>query len=210
MYGISWDTGSGFELMNFKNTYRFMDDDVNKVYYPANISEIDLVNNTWSGTLVEVWDQTKDLPTTQTFEADFTLGTYTTATLTAPLTLVTSGGFSIQSSNTARYDALTTITSPVTVGIFGNVSCSTYPKNVTFELRKSGTAIRTITYPVYVANQPFTFDLSVGTQTIATNNTFTVVIIGHSSVTIGGGDMKINTPGTAYTFDTYTDNYLYQ
>lgn len=210
MYGISWDTGSGFELMNFKNTYRFMDDDVNKVYYPANISEIDLVNNTWSGTLVEVWDQTKDLPTTQTFEADFTLGTYTTATLTAPLTLVTSGGFSIQSSNTARYDAATTITSPVTVGIFGNVSCSTYPKNVTFELRKSGTAIRTITYPVYVANQPFTFDLSVGTQTIATNNTFTVVIIGHSSVTIGGGDMKINTPGTAYTFDTYTDNYLYQ
>jgi hypothetical protein len=210
IYGISWDTGSGFELMNFKNTYRFMDDDVNKVYYPANISEIDLVNNTWSGTLVEVWDQTKDLPTTQTFEADFTLGTYTTATLTAPLTLVTSGGFSIQSSNTARYDAATTITSPVTVGIFGNVSCSTYPKNVTFELRKSGTAIRTITYPVYVANQPFTFDLSVGTQTIATNNTFTVVITGHSSVTIGGGDMKINTPGTAYTFDTYTDNYLYQ
>jgi hypothetical protein len=61
-----------------------------------------------------------------------------------------------------------------------------------------------------VANQPFTFDLSVGTQTIATNNTFTVVITGHSSVTIGGGDMKINTPGTAYTFDTYTDNYLYQ
>jgi hypothetical protein len=210
IYGISWDTGSGFEMMSFKNTYRFMDDDVNKVYYPANISEIDLVNNTWSGTLVEVWDQTKDLPTTQTFEADFTLGTYTTATLTAPLTLVTSGGFSIQSSNTARYDAATTLTTPVTVGIFGNVSCSTYPKNVTFELRKSGTAIRTITYPVYVANQPFTFDLSVGTQTIATNNTFTVVITGHSSVTIGGGDMKINTPGTAYTFDTYTDNYLYQ
>jgi hypothetical protein len=210
MYGISWDTGSGFEMMSFKNTYRFMDDDVNKVYYPANISEIDLVNNTWSGTLVEVWDQTKDLPTTQTFEADFTLGTYTTATLTAPLTLVTSGGFSIQTSNTARYDAATTLTTPVTIGIFGNVSCSTYPKNVTFELRKSGTAIRTITYPVYVANQPFTFDLSVGTQTIATNNTFTVVITGHSSVTIGGGDMKINTPGTAYTFDTYTDNYLYQ
>jgi hypothetical protein len=210
IYGISWDTGSGFELMNFKNTYRFMDDDVNKVYYPANISEIDLVNNTWSGSLVEVWDQTKDLPTSQTFEADFTLGTYTTSPLTAPLTLVTSGGFSIQTSNTARYDAATTLTTPVTVGIFGNVSCSSYPKNVTFELRKSGTAIRTITYPVYVANQPFTFDLSVGTQTIATNDTFTVVITGHSSVTIGGGDMKINTPGTAYTFDTYTDNYLYQ
>jgi hypothetical protein len=210
MYGLWWDDAGNPAFMGFQNTYRFMDDDVNKLYYAANISEIDLVNNTWQGTLVEVWDQTKDLPTTQTFEADFTLGTYTTATLTAPLTLVTSGGFSIQTSNTARYDAATTLTTPVTVGIFGNVSCSTYPKNVTFELRKSGTAIRTITYPVYVANQAFTFDLSVGTQTIATNNTFTVVITGHSSVTIGGGDMKINTPGTAYTFDTYTDNYLYQ
>jgi len=210
LYGLWWDDAGNSRFIGFQNTYRFMDDDVNKLYYPANISEIDLVNNTWQGTLVEVWDQTKDLPTSQTFEANFTLGTYTTATLTAPLTLVTSGGFSIQTSNTARYDAATTLTTPVTVGIFGNVSCSTYPKNVTFELRKSGTAIRTITYPVYVANQPFTFDLSVGTQTIATNNTFTVVIVGHSSVTIGGGDMKINTPGTAYTFDTYTDNYLYQ
>jgi hypothetical protein len=210
MYGLWWDDAGSPAFMGFQNTYRFMDDDVNKLYYAANISEIDLVNNTWQGTLVEVWDQTKDLPTSQTFEADFTLGTYTTSPLTAPLTLVTSGGFSIQTSNTARYDAATTLTTPVTVGIFGNVSCSSYPKNVTFELRKSGTAIRTITYPVYVANQPFTFDLSVGTQTIATNNTFTVVITGHSSVTIGGGDMKINTPGTAYTFDTYTDNYLYQ
>ena len=210
MYGISWDTGSGFKLMGFKNTYRFMDDDINKIYYPANISEIDLVNNTWSGTLVEVWDETKDLPISQTFEADFTTGTYTTATLTVPLTLVTSGGFSIQGGNTARYDALPTITSPVTVGIFGVVSTSTYPKNVTFTLRKNGTAINTITYPVYVANQAFTFNLSVGNQTIATNDTFTVVITGHSTITINGGDMKINSAGTSYTYDTYTENYLYQ
>ena len=210
MYGISWDTGSGFKLMGFKNTYRFMDDDINKIYYPANISEIDLVNNTWSGTLVEVWDETKDLPIAQTFEADFTTGTYTTATLTAPLTLVTSGGFSIQSGNTARYDGATTLTTPVTVGIFGVVSASTYPKNVTFTLRKNGVAINTITYPVYVANQPFTFNLSVGNQTIATNDTFNVVITGHSTITINGGDMKINSAGTSYTYDTYTDNYLYQ
>jgi hypothetical protein len=210
MYGLWWDDAGSPAFMGFQNTYRFMDDDVNKLYYAANISEIDLVNNTWQGTLVEVWDQTKDLPTTQTFEADFTLGTYTTATLTAPLTLVSAGNFSIQTSNTARYDGVATIVTPVTVNISGTISCSTYPKNVTFELRKSGTAIKTITFTVYTTIQPFNLDLSVGTQTIATNNTFTVVITGHSSVTIGGGDMKINTPGTAYTFDTYTDNYLYQ
>ena len=210
MYGLWWDNAGTPDFIGFVNTFRFMDDDINKIYYPANISEIDLVNATWSGTLVEVWDETKDLPITQTFEADFTTGTYTTATLTAPLTLVTSGGFSIQGGNTARYDALPTITSPVTVGIFGVVSTSTYPKNVTFTLRKNGTAINTITYPVYVANQAFTFNLSVGNQTIATNDTFTVVITGHSTININGGDMKINSAGTSYTYDTYTENYLYQ
>ena len=210
MYGLWWDNAGTPDFIGFVNTFRFMDDDINKIYYPANISEIDLVNATWSGTLVEVWDETKDLPIAQTFEADFTTGTYTTATLTVPLTLVTSGGFSIQGGNTARYDALPTITSPVTVGIFGVVSTSTYPKNVTFTLRKNGTAINTITYPVYVANQAFTFNLSVGNQTIATNDTFTVVITGHSTITINGGDMKINSAGTSYTYDTYTDNYLYQ
>lgn len=210
MYGLWWDNAGTPNFIGFVNTFRFMDDDINKIYYPANISEIDLVNATWSGTLVEVWDETKDMPITQTFEADFTTGTYTTATLTVPLTLVTSGGFSIQGGNTARYDALPTITSPVTVGIFGVVSTSTYPKNVTFTLRKNGTAINTITYPVYVANQAFTFNLSVGNQTIATNDTFTVVITGHSTITINGGDIKINSAGTSYTYDTYTDNYLYQ
>jgi hypothetical protein len=210
MYGLWWDNAGTPDFIGFVNTFRFMDDDINKIYYPANISEIDLVNATWSGTLVEVWDETKDLPIAQTFEADFTTGTYTTATLTVPLTLVTSGGFSIQGGNTARYDAATTLTSPVTVGIFGVVSTSTYPKNVTFTLRKNGTAINTITYPVYVANQAFTFNLSVGNQTIATNDTFTVVISGHSTITINGGDMKINSAGTSYTYDTYTENYLYQ
>ena len=210
MYGLWWDNAGTPDFIGFVNTFRFMDDDINKIYYPANIAEIDLVNNTWSGTLVEVWDETKDLPITQTFEADFTTGTYTTATLTVPLTLVTSGGFSIQGGNTARYDGATTLTTPVTVGIFGVVSTSTYPKNVTFTLRKNGTAINTITYPVYVANQAFTFNLSVGSQTIATNDTFTVVITGHSTITINGGDMKINSNGTSYTYDTYTENYLYQ
>lgn len=206
IYGI-WGVSN---FLSFKNTFRFMDDDVNKIYYPANISEVDLVNNTWTGTLVEVWDETKDLPISQTFEADFAAATYSTSPLTVPLTLVTSGGFSIQGGNTARYDAATTLTTPVTVGIFGTVSASTYPKNVTFELRKNGVAINTITFPVYVANQAFTFNLSVGTQTIATTNTFTVVITGHSSVVVSGGDIKINSTGTSYTYDTYTDNYLYQ
>lgn len=210
MYGISWDTGSGFKLMGFKNTYRFMDDDVNKIYYPANISEIDLVNNTWSGTLVEIWDETKDMPITQTFRANFTTGTYTTATLTAPLTLVTSAGFSIQGGNTARYDALTTLNTPIDCIISGQVSASTYPKNITFELRKNGIAIVTQTEIIYTFDEFFTINLSAGIQTISTTNTFTIVITGHSTITINSGDIRINSGFGNYTYDTYTDNYLYQ
>jgi hypothetical protein len=210
MYGISWDTGSGYKLMSFKNTYRFMDDDINKIYYPANIAEIDLVNNTWSGTLVEVWDETKDLPIAQSFVAFPTNGTYTTTPLTIPLSLTTSGGFTIVSGNTARYDGLPTINSPITAIVSGQVSASSYPKIVTFELRKNGTAIKTITQTIYTANQFFYADLSVGTQTLATNNTITMVATGHNSITILSGQLVINTQGTAYTFDTYTDNYLYQ
>jgi hypothetical protein len=210
MYGISWDTGSGFELMSFKNTYRFMDDDVNKIYYPANISEIDLVNNTWSGTLVEVWDETKDLPIAQSFAAFPTNGTYTTTPLTLPLTLTTSGGFTIVSGNTARYDGLPTINSPITAIVSGQVSASSYPKIVTFELRKNGTAIKTINQTIYTANQFFYADLSVGTQTLATNDTIAMVATGHNSITILSGQLVINTQGTTYTYNTYTDNYLYQ
>jgi hypothetical protein len=210
MYGLWWDDAGSPAFMGFQNTYRFMDDDVNKLYYAANISEIDLVNNTWQGTLVEVWDQTKDLPITQSFVAYPTNGTYTTTPLTLPLTLTTSGGFTIVSGNTARYDAATTLTTPITAIVSGQVSASSYPKIVTFELRKNGTAIKTITQTIYTANQYFYADLSVGTQTIATTNTITMVATGHSSITILSGSLVINTQGTAYTFDTYTDNYLYQ
>jgi hypothetical protein len=77
-------------------------------------------------------------------------------------------------------------------------------------LQKNGTAIKTINYPIYTANQPFTMALSVTTQTIATNDTFRVVVTNASSITVNGGDMKINSPSTALDYDPYTDNYLYE
>ena len=52
--------------------------------------------------------------------------------------------------------------------------------------------------------------LSVTTQTIATNDTFRVVVTNASSITVNGGDMKINSPSTALDYDPYTDNYLYE
>ena len=157
----------------------------------------------------EVYDELRDTPTTSTFEADFTIGTYATPNI-IPLTLVTSGGFSIQTSNTARYDGVPTLSTPIDCSIFGNVSASSYPRTISFQLQKNGTSIKTLNYTINIPNQPFTFNLGVTTQTIATNDTFRVVVTNASTITINGGDMKINSPSPTQVFDPYSDNYLFE
>jgi hypothetical protein len=42
------------------NTIKFVDDDPNKLYAIVNMKEIDFANATWSATLVEVYDSTRD------------------------------------------------------------------------------------------------------------------------------------------------------
>lgn len=209
LFGLVWDDGGATKPIGLINTIRFIDDDPNKVYWIANLREIDYAEGTWTVTLEEVFDQTRDVFVTQTFEADFTIGTYASPNI-LPLTLVTGGGFSIQSGNTARYDSATTLSTPVECSIFGNVSAATYPKTITFQLQKNGTAIKTINYTIYVANQPFTFNLSVPTQSIATNDTFRVVVTNASSISVSGGDMKINSPTPTIIYDTYTENYIFE
>lgn len=209
-YGLIWDDNGSPATIGLMNTIRFVDDDVNKVYAILNLKEVDYASNTWSATLIEVFDEVRDVDSTQTFEADFTLGTYAGTPRTASLTLVTAGGFSIVSGNTARYDSATTLNTPIDCSIFGSLSCSSYPTTVKVELQKNNVAIKTINYPVYIANQGFSFNLSVGSQTIATNDTFKVVFTGHSSLVVQGGDMKINSPTNVQSFDTYEDKYLYR
>ena len=208
-FGLMWNDGVQNWPIGLINTIRFLDDDVNKVYWIANMKEIDFAAGTWSATLEEVYDESRDTPISATFEADFTIGTYASPNV-LPLTLVTSGGFSIQSGNSARYDGVSTLSTPIECSIFGEVSASTYPKTISFQLQKNGTSIKTINYPIYVANQPYTLNMSVGTQSIATNDTFRLVVVGASSINVDGGDMKINSPSPTQNFDTYSDNYLFE
>lgn len=208
-YGLMWNDGVQMQPIGLINTIRFMDDDVNKVYWIANLKEIDFASGTWSATLEEVYDELRDTPITASFEGDFTIGTYASPSV-IPMTLVTSGGFSIQSGNSARYDGIPTLSTPIDCSIFGEVSATTYPKVISFQLQKNGTPIKTINYTIYIANQPYTMNLSVTTQTIATNDIFRVVVVGASSINVDGGDMKISSPAPTQDFDTYTDNYLFQ
>lgn len=208
-FGLMWNDGVQNWPIGLINTIRFLDDDVNKVYWIANMKEIDFAAGTWSATLEEVYDESRDTPTSATFEADFTIGTYASPNV-LPLTLVTSGGFSIQSGNSARYDGVSTLSTPIDCSIFGEVSATTYPKTISFQLQKNGTSIKTINYTIYVANQPYTLNMSVGTQSIATNDTFRLVVVSASSINVDGGDMKINSPSPTQNYDTYSDNYLFE
>lgn len=49
------------------NTVVFTDDDPNKIYYIANMKEINFAAGTWSATLMEVWDNDRDTTTATTY-----------------------------------------------------------------------------------------------------------------------------------------------
>jgi|688.fasta_scaffold195920_1 hypothetical protein len=62
-YGVA----NGNVPIGLLNTFIFTDDDPNKIYYLANLKEMDFANNTWSGTLIEVWDTSRDTDTATTY-----------------------------------------------------------------------------------------------------------------------------------------------
>jgi hypothetical protein len=62
-YGVA----NGNTPIGLLNTFIFTDDDPNKIYYLANLKEMDFANNTWSGTLIEVWDSARDTETATTY-----------------------------------------------------------------------------------------------------------------------------------------------
>lgn len=47
-------------MVGLINTIKFVDDDPNKLYAIVNMKEIDFINETWSATLLEVYDTTRD------------------------------------------------------------------------------------------------------------------------------------------------------
>lgn len=71
-YGLTWN-GNSLPI-GLINTIKFVDDDSSKVYFIANMKEIDFVNSTWSATLIEIYDSNRDTgveTTYPTFTHDF-------------------------------------------------------------------------------------------------------------------------------------------
>jgi hypothetical protein len=215
-YGCFWNDGVNDEVISPINTLRFIDDDINRVYAILNIREMDFASNTWSATLTEVFNEITDVDTTAIFSATFNQSTYTIDVyipeFKLPMTLITSGGFIINTGDTAKYTGVSSITTPISCSVAGFIKIANPQQSIiTLTLRKNGTAIKTASLQVFSPNQPFSFSLSTDPILINTNDEFTVTTSPTiSQIQILGGNIQINTPTSVQTFDNYQDKVIYK
>jgi hypothetical protein len=207
-YGLKFNSGA--DPIGLINTFIFVDDDPNKVYYVLNMKEIDFSSAIWSATLIEVYDSVKDpgADVTKTFEADVTTGSYS-STNYVPWTIVSAADFTLGGTSNITYIGTNNITVNIACNVSGYVTSNgTTPVN--FELRKNGTAINTQSVNINNLPEPFNVDLSTNSVTLATNDILTVWIDTNIySLDLNGGEMTFSyTASNAQTFDTYVDRYL--
>jgi hypothetical protein len=207
-YGLKFN--NGVDPIGLINTFIFVDDDPNKIYYVLNMKEIDFSSSTWSATLIEVYDSVKDPGTniTKTFEADVTTGSYSSTNF-VPFTIVSAADFTLGGTSNITYNGTNNITVNIACNVSGYITSNgTTPVN--FELRKNGTAINTQSVNINNLPEPFNVDLSTNSVTLATNDILTVWIDTNIySLDLNGGEMTFSyTASNAQTFDTYIDRYL--
>lgn len=220
-YGLTWEDTLRVPI-GLINTVRFMDDDPNKIYYIANLKEIDFASATWSATLEEVWDNARDgsAAITRSFSASVNVGTYV-GSQSVPYLTGSNTDFVVTADNKIIYKGAQTITNAITISLSGNIIATSgaFPVQTSFLVKQNGTTIKTQTYPVNVNPQAFTFNLSpAGTITINPNDifeiTFSATEVGKTlnSIQFTSGTFNVNnyTVPNALNYDTYTDKYIYK
>ncbi len=220
-YGLTWLDTLRVPI-GLINTIKFMDDDPNRVYYIANLKEIDFASATWSATLEEVWDNDRDgsAAIVRSFTATVKTGTYV-GSQSVPFNTGSNDDFVTTGDNKIIYKGAQTITNAITISLAGNIIQTTgaLPVQTSFLVKQNGTTIKTQTYPVNVNPQPFTFNLSpAGTITINPNDifeiTFSATEVGKTldSIQFTSGSFNVNNYSVpnAINYDTYNDKYIYK
>jgi len=207
-FGLKFNSNA--DPIGLINTFIFPDDDPNKIYYVLNMREIDFDAATWTATLIEVYDSTKDPGTniTKTFEADVTTGSYSSINY-VPWTIISAADFILGGTTNITYNSAVAITVNISVNVSGAITSSgTSP--VQFKLYKNGAAINT--NQIFINNNPeyFNVDLSLNGVSLVNGDILQVWIDTNIySLDLTGGEMTFTyTASTAQTFDTYVDRYL--
>ena len=222
-YGLTWADGATIRPIGLINTIKLVDDLPNKIFYISNLKEIDFYNATWSCTMEEVWDESRDGATgpSRSLTLNTTTGTYNNTT-TVPYNASTNPDFVVAANNLIIYQGAEPITESLTISLSGNFVSyiGATPVLVEFYVKQNGTTIKTQAFTISgAAPFPFTVNLSpTGTYTINPNDQFEVSFdateVGKdiTSIQFTSGTFNVSsyTVPNTLNYDSYIEKYIYK
>jgi len=211
-YGLTWSSGT--EPIGLINTIKFVDDDPSKIYAIANLKEIDFSNSVWSATLVEVYDETKDLTGTvsYTLTANAEPGVHNGVTY-LPLEITSAAQFSISNAYQLVYNGSSQITVNIACTIEGDMNdVVTTPYDAYIYLKKNGSTLDSAFVNVTTEPTAFNFDLSTNSVVLNPGDILSLQL-SNRIVEIDVIDSNISFTYSVtggITYDPYQDKFIYK
>ena len=194
----------GSQPIGLINTIKFVDDDPNKLYYIANMKEIDFSNATWQATLVEVYDN----------DRDFLINTnaiYTNKTGSGlvPITLNYGQYFTVTGGNVLKYTGTPTITVDFKCRIIGSITVSSPPVVVNFILSSTSGVLKTVNITATTSPLAVDVNLDVDNVVLSTNDEIELTLsISITSLTVTSSYLIFNNNDSLYP--PYQSGYIYK
>lgn len=127
--------------------------------------------------------------TTKVFDADFTIGLYSSPVY-IPMTVIAAGSFT--GTNPITYTATEPLTINFTARPTGQVSCASYPRTVSFLLKKGSTILKQEDRIITAAGQFVNVNLDVSSIAVVQSDVISVEILNASTYQSFGGDFILN------------------
>ena len=200
LFGLKY----GSEPIGLINTIKFVDDDPNKLYYIANMKEIDFANATWQATLVEVYDNDRDFLINVS-------ATYTNKTGTGlvPITLNYGQYFTVITGNKLRYTGTPTITFDLKCRVVGSITVSSTPILVNVIISKTSAILKTIN--ITATTSPFAVDLNFDVNSVSlTTNEEIELTLSPSITGLTVTSSYLLFDNNASLYPTYKSGYIYK
>ena len=222
-YGLIWNDAGTARVVGLLNTIKLVDDLPNKIFYISNLKEIDFYNATWSCTMEEVWDDSRDgaAGISRSLTLNTTTGTFPNISR-VPYNASTNPDFVVAGNGVVIYQGAEPITETLTISLSGNFIAyiGATPVLVEFYVKLNGTTIRTQAFTISgAAPFPFSVNLSpVGSYTLNPQDevevTFAATQAGKSitSIQFTGGTFNVSSydiPNTL-NYDPYSEKYLFR
>ena len=200
LFGLKY----GSQPIGLLNTIKFVDDDPNKLYYIANLKEIDFANATWQATLAEVYDNDRDFLIN-------TNATYTNKTGSGlvPITLNYGQYFTVTGGNVLKYIGTPTITVDFKCRIIGSITVSSTPVVVSIILSSTTGILKSVSYTV--TSSPFAINANFDVDNVVLNTNDEIELTLSASITsltVTSSYLIFNNNDSLYP--TYKSGYIFK